>query len=415
MARLAINGGPKAHEGGWPPWPVYDEREIEAVTRVIKSRQWGIGGGYVAEFERTFAEFQDAQFCTCVTSGTHAIELCLCTLGIGAGDEVIVPPYTFIATASSVLAVNAIPIFADIDPDTFCIDPAEIERKITDKTRAIIPVHIGGTPCDMDAIMDIAQRHGLFVIEDACQAHGAEYKGRRVGAIGHMGAFSFQVSKNIPAGEGGAVTTNTREYAERAWSIHNVGRVPDGAWYEHRVMGWNLRMTQFQGAILVCQIERTEEQMAQRARGAGTLRRQLEEVPGLRLTAVTPGGRSPYHLAMLRYDAASFGGLPRAQFIRAMNAEGIPMSSGYVPLYRSGVFLQGIDHTKCPMACPFYGRTVEYAQTHCPVCEKVCDETGLWLSQNMLFAEEEVIGHIAEAALKVQENVGELVESVEAR
>ncbi|MFQ6098202.1 MAG: DegT/DnrJ/EryC1/StrS family aminotransferase, partial [Armatimonadota bacterium] len=250
-------------------------------------------------------------------------------------------------------------------------------------------------------------------IEDACQAHGAEYKGRRVGAIGHMGAFSFQVSKNIAAGEGGAVTTNIREYAERAWSIHNVGRVPDGAWYEHRIMGWNLRMTQFQGAILLCQMERVAEQMARRERNAEHLRKRLEDVPGLEMTAITPGGRSAYHLIMLKYDASEFDGLPRQGFIRAMGAEGIPVSSGYVPLYRSDVFLKGIAPEKCPMACRFYGKAVDYRQTECPVCEQVSDETGVWLAQNVLLADEEALDDIVEAAVKVRENVGELVEASE--
>lgn len=396
MEKLALHGGDKAHAGSWPAWPICGERDIERITQVARSGKWGVGGELVPEFEARFAEFVGVEHCTCVTSGTTALEVALLALGVGPGDEVIVPPYTFIATASSALYVGAVPVFADIDPDTFCIDPARIEEVSTEKTKAIIPVHIGGSPCDMDAINEIAQKHDLFVIEDCAQAHGAEWKGRRVGGLGHISAFSFQVSKNIPAGEGGAVCTSDRKLAERVWSIHNCGRVPEGAWYQHDILGWNLRMTQFQAAVLLGGLERVEEQMKLRDANGKYLSQRLSEIEGITPSKDTPGAtRNAYHLHMSKFDAAGFDGLPRSAFVEAMRAEGVPFSAGYNPLYKSPAIVA---------ASP-----VDYSDVCCPACERICDQEGLWLSQNVLLASQSDMDDIADAALKVQRNVSALL------
>ncbi len=233
-----------------------------------------ITGDKVNTFAAKFAAYQGAQFGICVPNGTLAIQLGLKALGVGPGDEVITTPYTFIATPSAALMLGAKPVFVDIDPDTCNIDPAKIAGAITERTKAIIPVHIGGQPADMDGVLAVAREHGLRVLEDACQAWGAEWAGDRVGAIGDLGCFSFQAGKNINAGEGGIIVTNDPELAELCWSLHNVGRVRGGAWYQHEILGWNFRMTEWQGAVLLAQLERLPEQEPVREAGARYLERR---------------------------------------------------------------------------------------------------------------------------------------------
>jgi len=399
--KLAINGGAPVRTKPFHPWPVWDEREVEALKDVCNSGQWwSIGGRKCPEFEKRFATYHQARFGVCVPNGTIALEVSLRAAGVKAGDEVIVPPYTFIATASACLMVNAIPVFVDIDPDTYCIDPRRIEEAITEKTKAIIPVHIGGCPADMDHILSIARKHHLAVVEDAAQAHAAEWKGRRIGAIGDLGAFSFQASKNLNAGEGGIVLTDNEELYVRAWSVHNVGRVPDGAWYHHEVLGGNYRMTEWQAAILLAQLERLDEQTERRNSNALYLTSRLSEIEGIR-----PMKRSPevtkhaYHLYIFRYDKEGFGGLSRADFLKALNAEGIPSSPGYVPLYREPAFRTNLE--ECPLACKFAGRRMDYTQVYCPVTEKACNEEGVWLFQSMLLGPKEDMDDIAEAIAKI--------------
>ena len=301
---LAMNGGRPVRARPFPSWPVWGEEEIEALAQVCRSGAWGsTAGNQVVEFEEIFAAYQHARFCVCCVNGTAALAIALRAIGIMPGDEVIVPPYTFIATASACVMVGAIPVFVDIDPYTLNIDPACIEPAITPRTKAVIVVHLGGLPCDMDAVMDISARRGLKVIEDCAQAHGAEWAGRRVGAIGHIGTFSFQSSKNLTAGEGGAVTTNDQEIYDRAWSLTNVGRVREGAWYQHRIIGWNNRLTEWQGAVLKAQFSRLEEQNARRTLVAARLRNRLAGIPGFSGQPIDSRvTRHAYHLFPFTYD-----------------------------------------------------------------------------------------------------------------
>jgi dTDP-4-amino-4,6-dideoxygalactose transaminase len=328
--KLAIDGGQPLRTVPFPSWPVWDEREEKLLLEVLHSGHWGIlSGDKVAAFEKAFAAFVGVEHALCVTSGTTALEIAMRVLGIGPGDEVITTPYTFVATPSAAFLAGARPIFVDIDPQTYLIDPAQIEAAITERTKAIVPVHIAGCPCDMDAIMDIARRRGLYVIEDACQAWGASWRGTPVGAIGDLGCFSFQASKNINAGEGGAIVTHNPELAERSWSLQNVGRVRDGAWYQHEFLGWNYRATEWQGAVLLAQLERLPEHMALRAGNAAYLAARLDEVAGL-----TPARRDErvtqhaWHIFMATYDPEAFGGKPCAEFLAMLRAEGIPCAAG---------------------------------------------------------------------------------------
>lgn len=408
MAKLAINGGEKTREKPFHSWPIFDDREIKALEEVCRSGHWWcVSGTRVAEFERKFAEFQDAKYGVCVTNGTVALEIALKAVGVRAGDEVIVSPYTFIASASSILNVGAIPVFVDIDSDTYNLDPAKVEAHITDKTKAIMAVHIAGCPADMDGIMALARKHSLKVVEDAAQAHGAAWKGQRVGAIGDAGTFSFQASKNLTAGEGGIVVTNNPDVYARAWSLHNCGRVPEGQWYEHRILGTNARMTEFQAAILLAQMERLEEQTSTRNENALYLSQMLAEIDGIR-----PLKRDPrvtthaYHLYIFRYDSEAFGGVPRQRFIEALNAEGIPCGAGYVPLYKEQMFY--VEPDGCPMGCAFYGRTMDYSKVSCPVTEHACKNESVWLFQTMFLGDKRDMEDIASAVRKIRENVHEL-------
>lgn len=408
MSKLAINGGEKACNASFLSWPVWDESDCEAVVEVVRSGQWwSIGGTKVHEFEQKFAEYQGAKFGICVPNGTIALVVALQAAGVGAGDEVIVTPYTFIASASSIVQTNAIPVFVDIDPDTMNLSPAAVEAAITDKTKAIMAVHIGGMPADMDAIMNIAKKHNLKVIEDSAQAHGASWRGKGVGSIGDAGAFSFQASKNLTSGEGGIITACDKEIADSAWSIHNVGRVQGGAWYEHPVLGCNYRMTEFQAAILLNQLRKLDAETKLRNENGPYLAERLSKIDGIqpqkRDERVTSHA---YHLFISRYLAEETTGVPRAKFIEAVAAEGVPLSTGYLPLYRSGVF--ELMQDDCPLGCRFYGKTMDYANLHLPNCEKLCDSEALWLTQTVMLGTRKDMDQIADAFEKVMENIGEL-------
>jgi len=410
MSTLAIHGGPKLRTAPFPGWPRQDPRYLEALSQVLEHGTWGVGGPRNRELVQRFREVCDAQHCISCTNGTAALELSLRAIGVGAGDEVIVPPYTFIATASAVVSTNAIPVFADIRPDTFCLDAVDVERKITPSTRAVIAVHIGGMPCDLRALQEVCTRRGLKLVEDCAQAHGAVYAGRKVGGLGDVAGFSFQSSKNIASGEGGMVTTNAPEVFAKAWSYANIGRVPDGAWYDHRIMGWNLRLTEFQAALILCQLDTYQEDMARRDANAEHLRQRFAGIEGITPQAFSPGAeRSAYHLFIARYDRNAFKGLPRDRFLAALSAEGVPASRGYNPLYREGMFTNGWEPEKCPWACSRYRGKVDYRATSCPVCEHACADGSFWLYQSVLLGTPQDMDDIADAILKVRDQVDDLL------
>jgi dTDP-4-amino-4,6-dideoxygalactose transaminase len=391
--KLAIDGGTPVRTRPFPEWPVFDESEIAAVTAVVRSGAWGeLAGTKVHEFERAFAAYQQARHGVCVVNGTAALQIALRGLGVRAGDEVITTSYTFIATPNAALSLGATPIFVDIDPDTFLIDPARIEAAITERTRAIIPVHLFGAACDMDAILAIARRHGLRVLEDACQAWGAEWNGRRVGALGDIGAFSFQSSKNISAGEGGILVTNDDALEELVWSLHNVGRRRGGEWYEHVRVGWNYRMTELQAALLLAQFARLPGQTAIRAANARDLSARLAEIPGIRPPVVDPRVTAhAWHVFLLRYNAAAFGGMSRDAFLDALRAEGIPCGPGYAPLTESEAILRGFEEIGA-----------REGPRPCPIAERVARHEAVYLTQNLLLGTRADMDSIVEAIAKIQ-------------
>jgi dTDP-4-amino-4,6-dideoxygalactose transaminase len=391
---LAIDGGQPVRSTPFPAWPMSDEREERLLLDVLHSGRWSaLNGDKVKTFQERFAAYQGARFTTCVPNGTLALQMALMALEIQPGDEIIAPAYTFIASVSTSLLMGARPVFVDIDPNTYTIDPEKIPAAITSKTRAILPVHLAGQPADMDAILQIARQHHLAVIEDACQAWGAEWRGQRVGALGDLGAFSFQNGKNITSGEGGALVTNDPKLNERCWSLHNVGRKPTGAWYQHEILGLNLRMTEWQGAILLAQLERLEEQYPLRERSARYLGEALGRLGGLDPLPDNPNvTRHARHLVVLRYDPGAFGGQPVDAFVHAMAAEGItPVSRGYVPLHHSPAIRKGMQS--------LFG--FDPAQLSLP-CTELASQQTLWISQNALLGEQKDMDDIVSAVEKIQ-------------
>jgi dTDP-4-amino-4,6-dideoxygalactose transaminase len=399
---LALFGGSPIRKRPFTRWPIFDRRDEARLLRALRSGHWGkLSGREVATFERSFAQQHGCRHGIAVVNGTVSLRLALMAAGLEAGDEVIVPPYTFYATASAVIEANGIPVFADIDRHTFNLDPAAAEAAITPRTRAIIPVHFGGQPADMTALMKLGRKHGLTVLEDAAHAHGASWRGRPAGSLGHLGSFSFQSSKNLTSGEGGIITTNDRRLAERCVSLHNCGRIPTGAWYEHHILAGNYRLGEFQAAVLNSQLERLAAQTEKRDRNGQALAQQLGQLPGLhpqqRPAACT---RHSYHLFMLRLEAKDFGA-PRAAVIRALQAEGIPCSGGYpIPLHQQPMF----QEKNFGPYLPGLSRRLNYRRTHCPSAEQICREEGLWIEQSVFLGPPADMRDIAAAFEKIHEH-----------
>ncbi|MGI6374801.1 MAG: DegT/DnrJ/EryC1/StrS family aminotransferase [Anaerolineae bacterium] len=379
-AQLAIDGGEPLRREPFPHWPQWSGEEQEALLAALESGEWwSMGGQQVDAFAREFAAAHDAHYGVCCTNGSAALEICLRAAGLEWGDEVITTSYSFVATANAALLVGAIPRFADVLPDTWNLDPAHVEALITPRTRAIIAVHIGGEPADMDALTRLAQARGLVLIEDAAQAHGAAWRGRRVGAIGDMGTFSFQNSKNITAGEGGIILSNRADWHERCWSVVNVGRRPDGGWYEHVGLASNYRPTEWQAAVLRAQLPRLWPQNAMRQRHVRLLAKGLAQIGGL--TALPGDPRvtdNAYHLLKLRYDPDAFGCRPAAEFVRAARAEGVPFTRGYpAPFGREPMIRRETERIcrRLDLPVPDDGDW--------PHCQQACDD-GLWLLHSVL-------------------------------
>lgn len=399
MNKLAIHGGPPVRTAGYAEWPIYDELELSMLKEVLESSKWGGSGtspqvGYEPKLpllEKQFAQLQDAQYAISVVNGTVAITVALQAAGVRSGDEIIITPYTFIATATAALAYGVIPVFADIEADTLLIDPEKVESLITPKTKAIIAVHIAGAPANMTRLGEIAKKHGLALIEDAAQAVGAKWEGRGVGSIGDLGTFSLQSSKNLNAGEGGIITTNQENLWENAWSICNVGRIPNGQWYQHEKLGQNYRLTEFQAAIVLAQMTRLEDQMRTRENNAARLNGLLSQIDGIRLIKQDPRiTRHAYHLYMFKLDSEWTDRIEKNEFMKRVQAEGVPVAAGYVPLNQNVAVLDAIE--------AWTGRRLV---DECPVCERVCEKEVLWLTQNVLLSEEKAMDDIAEAVQKV--------------
>ncbi|WP_047832596.1 aminotransferase class I/II-fold pyridoxal phosphate-dependent enzyme [Robinsoniella sp. RHS] len=396
MEQLAIDGGKPVKTNPFPGWPYSDDREYELVTEVLRSRKWWrMNGNRVEEFEQKFAQMHNAKYCLGLTNGTHAIELALSALGIGAGDEVIIPAFTFISTAVAVIYCNATPVMADVDPGTFCLDPAAFEKAITPRTKAVIPVHMAGHSCDMDSICRIAQKHNLRVIEDAAHAHGAEWKGRKIGTFGDFATFSFQNGKLVTCGEGGAILTNSKELYDQAYLIHGVGRPQGDRVYAHVVLGSNYRMNEVQGAILIAQLERLEDFNIRRERNAAALDRLLANVPGIiPQTRNIEANLNPHYMYMFYYNPEYFNGISRQEFVDCLIAEGIPSFIAY-PVISNAAFYKE-NNFRNHISAHTDGVSDQHVNA-----DKIAEEV-IWLPHNTLLGDELDIEEIAEAIKKIQ-------------
>ena len=382
-------------------WPIWDEAEQNGLLDVLNSGKWGrtSGARKLPEFEALFAKRMQARFCLATSSGTTALLTTLGALGIGPGDEVIIPPYTFVATFNAVTMNYALPVFVDTDAETFQIDPSKIEAAISDDTRLIMPVHIGGSPADLDAIDAIAKAKSIPMIEDACQAPLAEWRGKPVGTVGLAGCFSFQASKNITSGDGGAVLTNDELFAHKCYNFHTPG---GGKPAPSLGRGANFRLTEFQAALLLAQYSRLEKQSQTRDANAAYLTELLSAIPGISPAKKSAGfTRSGWHLFMWRYDKNHFGGMSRANFLKALSAAGVAASGGYSSLDRSPHVKALADNLHYQR---IYGKTrmTQWRETtSCPVNDRLCEEA-VWLTQTQLLGTRSDMERIAEAVAKIQ-------------
>ncbi len=368
----------------FPDWPVYDDNEIKALTNVIKSGKWWCGspevhqGENVWKFQKEFAKFQGAKHCIAVFNGTVAIEVPLLALGIGLEDEVIVSDYTFVASASAVVATNAVPIFCDIDPNTLVMNVNKVEDLITDRTKAIIPVHLGGNPVEMDRLMEIADKNNLKVIEDCSHAHESIYKGKYVGNWGHAGTFSFQASKVLTAGEGGAIITNDDKLSDLIYTISDCGRKKNQYGYSHYIYGTNYRMSEYQAAVLLEQMKKFPAQHKLRNKNAKYLMDKLNAIDGIHVMKPTPGTEMlGWYIYPFVFEPEKFGGITKLEFYKKLNRNGIPTDDCYPPLHGLDCFKnidlrKGIDYSNAnwggeksndnnfPIVSDIYSRSIEF-------------------------------------------------------
>lgn len=396
MAKLAINGGePVVKSGLGKSWPIFDETEEKALLEVLRSGAWN-RREKVDEVGEKFAAYQDAKYGIPLANGTVALQCALKAAGVTAGDEVIVPALTFVATGTSVVCVNAVPVIVDVDPLTYNIAPDAIEAAITPRTRAIIPVHNGGYPADMDAIMDIANKHNLKVIEDCAHAHGSQWRGKGMGSIGHLGTFSFQIGKTLTCGEGGMVITNDEALANSANQVANL----------------NMRMTNLQAALLLSQLERFDEQVETRERNIAYLMKGMETIDGIhpipRDERVT---RWCFYYWDFRFVFAEFGGISRGRFLEALGAEGVPCGVGAhgQPIYNEGPFGNSELFDQLGLPREYLGdRAIDYSKVHCPEAERVYQEEVCSFGHAMFLGDIDDMQLILDAFQKIRTHVDEL-------
>jgi dTDP-4-amino-4,6-dideoxygalactose transaminase len=409
---LAVFGGKPVRTAPFASWPMIQKNDRDSWSKVLEERKWcRLDGNFANTFEKAYAKLTGTKYCNATMNGTSALYASLNALGVGPGDEVLVPPYTFVATINVVLLQFALPIFVDTDRQTSQIDATKIEAAITERTRCILPVHLGGNAADMDTILAVAKKHSLPVIEDTCQSHLAEWRGKKLGSLGQGGCFSFQVTKNLSGGEGGAIISDDADFIERSYAFHNNGRGRKGGGFTYPQGGANLRMTEFQAAILLSQMTRLEEQSRTREENARYLTKQLQEIPGITPARMYEGcTRNAYHLYMLRYDKEQFSGAPRKHFLKALGAEGIPCTGGYTPLNKQP-FLAETLNSRAFQGIYSRDRLQAYEKNnHCPENDKLCNEEAVWMFQTMFLGTRSDMDQIAAAIRKIHDHAGELAQ-----
>jgi L-glutamine:2-deoxy-scyllo-inosose/3-amino-2,3-dideoxy-scyllo-inosose aminotransferase len=416
MSQLAILGGPKTRTEPYPEWPVWDQRDIDAVTEVIKSGRWGgfpYPGPKTAELARKFAELQGGGYAVPMANGTVTMEVACRAADIGWGDEVIVPAYTFQATAAAPMAAGAIPVIVDVDPNTYCLDPKAVEKAITPKTKAIIPVHLGHQMADMDAIMALAEKYNLIVIEDCAHAHGAKWNGQGAGTIGHFGSFSLQSSKTLTTGEGGILLCHTRELAAKAASIidcgrpHALGGGPEDESMDYQV-GGNYRLSEIAAALALVGIERFPAQAKQREEMAAYMDESLSEVPGVRVLKRDPRHTTrSFYRYMFAISPEEFG-VEHDVLCAALDAEGVGCWVGYEAMHNYTLFQPQKSKLAVPSAFPEY---FDFAEMNLPEATRACEHEAVWLDEAVFRTGSKGVDDAVTAIKKIQENAKELAEA----
>lgn len=409
--KLAILGGePVRKNKPWPSWPHIDDQIVDAVVKTTKSGIWcriQSATGTVPTFEKEYAKLIGAKFCVATGSGTQALHTCVEALGIEAGDEVITSPYTDPGTIAAILSARALPVLADLDPASFQLDPADVEKRITENTRAIMPVHMMGQPCDLDRILAIARKHNLAVIEDAAQAHLAEYRGKRLGTLAPLGCFSFQTSKTIACGEGGAIVGDDEQLMDKCYTVHNHGTSRRG---RTEVIGPKYRMNEFEAAVLLAQLAGAEARFRRRNENAAHLTALLKDCPGVvpqKLYAGTASGS--FYLYAMSYKKEQFNNVDRARFLKAVAAEGVSLS----PYIERGLHREPwIGHIAKTRAYQktFSARRLQQFRDEmvCPNCDRVCEEMAMIWASGPLLGTQADMDDIADAILKVYEHRDQL-------
>jgi dTDP-4-amino-4,6-dideoxygalactose transaminase len=410
MSLPALLGGvPVADADTYPSWPQWGEREREELLATLDSGAWWTGDGERAfRFARDLARYQGASAGYPFTNGTQTLEAALVACGVGEGDEVIVPGMTFVASASAVLAVNATPVIVDVDPDTLCIDVAAAEAAISERTRAIIAVHVAGAVSDLDVLVPLCARRGLHLIEDCAHAHGSQWRGRGVGSYGSFGSFSMQQGKLMTAGEGGALIGSDQQLLDAAWNYADCGRERGRWFYHHATIGSNFRMTEWQGAVLLAQLERFPEQHAVRNANAIALGAALAEVPGLRAQRRDERMDSQGNYCfVVHFDSAEFAGMPLRRFEEALHADGVPLGVSYPSLSDLDVFRNRNFGPTRRGSAP----TLDYANLHLPVAEHAAAST-VWMEHRLLLADRERVLLVAQAAARIHEHAAAIMEKL---
>jgi len=412
MGKLAITGGKPVRKKRFDPWPFFTDKERKALKAVLEGHDWGgqpFPGKHADAFAKKFAKLHTAKYGTCVNTGTVAIQAALKAIDIRPGDEVIVPAYTWEGTVGPVLLVNAVPVFVDVDPDTYCLDAKLTEQAITPKTKAILPVHLGMRFADLDVLIPMAKKHNIKLIEDCAHAHGGMWRGKGAGSIGDLGAFSFQSSKLITSGEGGAVITNNLEYHERVQTYVNAGRASVTDQFKHRIIGFNYRLGEFQAAVLGAQLERLPSQAKIREKNMKYFESRLGGTRGLGLLKPEPRitRLAPYGYVM-KYFAEQMKDIPRAAFVAALQQEGIPCDGlFYEPVYKSSLF--PVNAADFPALS--WGRTTPLdlrTMYKCPVSERAAYHEAIWFSHHLFLGGKANIDSIVDGMFKVLENIEEL-------
>ena len=404
---LALLGGQPVRRGAFAPWPQYTKADLDRVVHTVESRYWGgfpLPSPHAAEFAERFAAQHGARYGLCLANGTIAITVALQALGIGFGDEVIVPAYTWDGTATAALFLGAVPVFVDVDPDTYCLDATRLRAAITPRTKAIVPVQLAMRFADMRAVLEIAREHRLVVVEDCAHAHGGEFQGQGAGAAGDAGTFSFQESKLMTCGEGGIVITSRLDCFEAMQSIVNCGRKSLTDQHKIRVLGCNYRMTELQAALLPGQLEMLPALRERRTRNAARLSRELAKIPHVRPLPPQPGitRETLYHYV---FQYRPTGPAPsRDMFVAALEAEGIPCDGRfYEPVYRSDLFYA--TPANCAQLRLEREQVVDYSKCRCPVSERAAYEEAVWVPQFTLIGDDQDVTDVIEAVAKVASNL----------